>query len=102
MEDYHPIMGLWGDTMQYQFSSMCGMPALTLCANGVLDNYGFEPRASGAVDVVQLHKEMTMTSLSSKASNISESGSPGWYQDTENRLGVLVGIAVQSESGSPG
>eukprot|EP00957_Ditylum_brightwellii_P120545 9196522-Ditylum_brightwellii.AAC.1 len=21
MEDYHPIMGLWGNTMQYQFSS---------------------------------------------------------------------------------
>eukprot|EP00957_Ditylum_brightwellii_P089228 6794948-Ditylum_brightwellii.AAC.1 len=24
MEEYHPIMGLWGSTMQYQFSSRSG------------------------------------------------------------------------------
>eukprot|EP00957_Ditylum_brightwellii_P020146 1519353-Ditylum_brightwellii.AAC.1 len=57
MEEYHPIMGLWGDTMQYQFSSRFGMSALTQHANGVPDNQCFELQASGAVDVVQLHKD---------------------------------------------
>eukprot|EP00957_Ditylum_brightwellii_P073419 5579074-Ditylum_brightwellii.AAC.1 len=41
MEVYHPSMCLWGNTMQYQFSSRSGMPALTLRANDVLDNCGF-------------------------------------------------------------
>eukprot|EP00957_Ditylum_brightwellii_P119885 9148199-Ditylum_brightwellii.AAC.2 len=57
MEEYHPIMGLWGDTMQYQFSSWSGMSALTQCVNDVPDNWGFESQASSAVDVVQLHKD---------------------------------------------
>eukprot|EP00957_Ditylum_brightwellii_P059793 4539782-Ditylum_brightwellii.AAC.2 len=57
MEDYHPIMGLWGNIMQYQFSSWSGMSALTQCANNVPDNQGFELQTSGAVDVVQLHKD---------------------------------------------
>eukprot|EP00957_Ditylum_brightwellii_P130120 9925087-Ditylum_brightwellii.AAC.1 len=69
MEEYHPIMGLCGDTMQYQFSSLSGMSALTQCANDVPDNWGFKSWASGDVDVVQLQK-MTMTmSLSPKASD---------------------------------
>eukprot|EP00957_Ditylum_brightwellii_P088768 6759943-Ditylum_brightwellii.AAC.1 len=38
MEDYHPIMGLWGNTMQYQFSSWLGMSALTQHTNNVPDN----------------------------------------------------------------
>eukprot|EP00957_Ditylum_brightwellii_P180259 13731747-Ditylum_brightwellii.AAC.3 len=42
MKDYHPIMGLWGDTMQYQFSSRSGMSALMLRANDVLDNCSFK------------------------------------------------------------
>eukprot|EP00957_Ditylum_brightwellii_P030640 2321920-Ditylum_brightwellii.AAC.1 len=57
MEEYHPNMGLWGDTMQYQFSSWSGMSALTQRANNVPDNWGFESQASGAVDNVQLHKD---------------------------------------------
>eukprot|EP00957_Ditylum_brightwellii_P000018 1245-Ditylum_brightwellii.AAC.1 len=57
MEDYHPIMGLWGNTMQYQFSSQSGMSALTLRANDVPDNCGFELQASGAVAIVQLHED---------------------------------------------
>eukprot|EP00957_Ditylum_brightwellii_P081655 6211770-Ditylum_brightwellii.AAC.1 len=57
MEDYHPIMGLWGDTMQYQFSSRFGTSALTQCANNVPDNQGFESQASSAVDVVQLNDD---------------------------------------------
>eukprot|EP00957_Ditylum_brightwellii_P028187 2128799-Ditylum_brightwellii.AAC.1 len=55
MEDYHPIIGLWGNTMQYQFSSRSGMSALTQCTNDVPDYQGFESWASGAVDVVQLN-----------------------------------------------
>eukprot|EP00957_Ditylum_brightwellii_P026961 2038248-Ditylum_brightwellii.AAC.1 len=54
MEDYHPIMGLWSDTMQYQFSSKSGMSALTQYSNDVPDNWSFESQASGAVDVVQV------------------------------------------------
>eukprot|EP00957_Ditylum_brightwellii_P124100 9459524-Ditylum_brightwellii.AAC.1 len=57
MEEYHPIMGLWGNTMQYQFSSRFGMLALIQRANDVPDNQGFELWASGAVDIVQLHKD---------------------------------------------
>eukprot|EP00957_Ditylum_brightwellii_P137337 10470613-Ditylum_brightwellii.AAC.1 len=30
MEDYHPIMGQWGNTMQCKFSSWSGMSTLTL------------------------------------------------------------------------
>eukprot|EP00957_Ditylum_brightwellii_P114853 8758026-Ditylum_brightwellii.AAC.1 len=59
MEDYHSIMGLWGSTMQYQFSSQSGMSALTQCANDVPDNQSFESRASSAVDVVQLNEDNT-------------------------------------------
>eukprot|EP00957_Ditylum_brightwellii_P118884 9066864-Ditylum_brightwellii.AAC.1 len=51
MEDYHPIMSLWGNTMQYQFSSWSGMSALMLHANNIPDNYSFKLRASGAVDI---------------------------------------------------
>eukprot|EP00957_Ditylum_brightwellii_P138631 10567006-Ditylum_brightwellii.AAC.1 len=29
MKEYHPIMSLWGNTIQYQFSSHFGMSALT-------------------------------------------------------------------------
>eukprot|EP00957_Ditylum_brightwellii_P088732 6757200-Ditylum_brightwellii.AAC.1 len=57
MEDYHPIMGLWGNTMQYQFSSRPGMSALTQHINDVPDNQGFESWANGAVDVVQLNDD---------------------------------------------
>eukprot|EP00957_Ditylum_brightwellii_P148798 11328053-Ditylum_brightwellii.AAC.1 len=57
MEEYHPIMGLWGDTMQYQFSSRSGMSALTLRANDVPDNCGFKPCASSAVDIFQLQED---------------------------------------------
>eukprot|EP00957_Ditylum_brightwellii_P144367 10997832-Ditylum_brightwellii.AAC.1 len=57
MEDYHPIMGLWGNIMQYQFSSQSGMSALTQRANDVPDNQGFKSRASGAVDVLQLNDD---------------------------------------------
>eukprot|EP00957_Ditylum_brightwellii_P105574 8048625-Ditylum_brightwellii.AAC.1 len=57
MEDYHPIMDLWGDTMQYQFSLWSGMSALMLCTNSFLDNHGFESRASKAVGVVQLQED---------------------------------------------
>eukprot|EP00957_Ditylum_brightwellii_P074564 5666007-Ditylum_brightwellii.AAC.1 len=57
MEDYHPSMGLWCDTMQYQFSSQSGMSVLTQHANNVPDNQGFESQASGAVDVVQLNDD---------------------------------------------
>eukprot|EP00957_Ditylum_brightwellii_P043735 3316266-Ditylum_brightwellii.AAC.1 len=57
MEDYHPTMGMWGDIMQYQFSSWSGMSALTQRANNVPDNRGFESQASGAVDVVQLNND---------------------------------------------
>eukprot|EP00957_Ditylum_brightwellii_P208565 15358059-Ditylum_brightwellii.AAC.1 len=42
--------------MQYQFSSQSGISALTQRANNVPDNQCFESWASGAVDVVQLHK----------------------------------------------
>eukprot|EP00957_Ditylum_brightwellii_P066833 5071957-Ditylum_brightwellii.AAC.2 len=57
MEDYQPIMGRWDNTMQYQFSSWSSMSALTLCANNIPDNCGYELQASSAVDVVQLHKD---------------------------------------------
>eukprot|EP00957_Ditylum_brightwellii_P204391 15339029-Ditylum_brightwellii.AAC.2 len=57
MEDYHPIMGMWGDTMQCQFSSRSSMSALTQCANNVPDNWGFESQASGTADVVQLNDD---------------------------------------------
>eukprot|EP00957_Ditylum_brightwellii_P036965 2798339-Ditylum_brightwellii.AAC.1 len=57
MEEYHPIMGLWGNTMQYQFSSQYGMSALTQHINNVPDNQGFESGAISAVDIVQLHKD---------------------------------------------
>eukprot|EP00957_Ditylum_brightwellii_P148763 11325780-Ditylum_brightwellii.AAC.1 len=43
--------------MQYQFSSQSGMSALTLCANDIQDNWGFESQSSSAVDVVQLHND---------------------------------------------
>eukprot|EP00957_Ditylum_brightwellii_P098380 7495538-Ditylum_brightwellii.AAC.1 len=56
MEEYYPIMGLWGNTMQYQFSTQSGMSALAQRANNIPDNWGFELQASGAVDVVQLHE----------------------------------------------
>eukprot|EP00957_Ditylum_brightwellii_P171865 13083759-Ditylum_brightwellii.AAC.1 len=42
MEDYHPIMGLWGDIIQYQFSSQSCMSVLTQRANNVPGNWGFE------------------------------------------------------------
>eukprot|EP00957_Ditylum_brightwellii_P148519 11308618-Ditylum_brightwellii.AAC.1 len=57
MEDYHPTMGLWGDTIQYQFSSQSGMSALMLCTINVPDNCNFKSHASSAVDVAQLHEE---------------------------------------------
>eukprot|EP00957_Ditylum_brightwellii_P125226 9545846-Ditylum_brightwellii.AAC.1 len=57
MEDYHPIMGLWGDTIQYQFSSRSGMSALTLHANNIPDNCSFKSLARSAVDIIQLHKD---------------------------------------------
>eukprot|EP00957_Ditylum_brightwellii_P117635 8972622-Ditylum_brightwellii.AAC.1 len=57
MEEYHLIMGLQGNTMQYQFSSQSGMFALTQHANDVPNNWGFESQASSAFDVVQLHKD---------------------------------------------
>eukprot|EP00957_Ditylum_brightwellii_P068102 5169078-Ditylum_brightwellii.AAC.2 len=50
-------MGLWGDNMQYQFSSLSGISALTQRANNVPDNQVFESRASGACDVVQLNND---------------------------------------------
>eukprot|EP00957_Ditylum_brightwellii_P057778 4381186-Ditylum_brightwellii.AAC.1 len=56
MEEYHPIMGLWGNVMQYQFSSRSSIFALTQCTNSVPDNQDFRSQASGVVDVVQLHK----------------------------------------------
>eukprot|EP00957_Ditylum_brightwellii_P164582 12530346-Ditylum_brightwellii.AAC.2 len=52
MEEYHPIMVLWSNIMQYQFSSQSGMSALTQCAKDVSDNWSFESWASSAVDVV--------------------------------------------------
>eukprot|EP00957_Ditylum_brightwellii_P016779 1262701-Ditylum_brightwellii.AAC.1 len=51
MEEYHSIMGLWDNTMQYQFSLWSGISALIQCANNVPDNQGFESQASGAVDI---------------------------------------------------
>eukprot|EP00957_Ditylum_brightwellii_P079957 6080900-Ditylum_brightwellii.AAC.1 len=57
MEEYHPIMDLLGDTMQYQFSSRSGMSALTLRANDIPDNCNFESHASGTVNVVQLQED---------------------------------------------
>eukprot|EP00957_Ditylum_brightwellii_P148340 11293651-Ditylum_brightwellii.AAC.1 len=57
MENYHLIMGLWGNTIQYQFSLQSGMSTLTLRANNVPDNHSFKLQASGAVDIVQLHKD---------------------------------------------
>eukprot|EP00957_Ditylum_brightwellii_P045203 3426796-Ditylum_brightwellii.AAC.1 len=57
MESYQPIMGLWGNAIQYQLSSRSGIPALTLCTNNIPDNHGFESCASSTVDVVQLHKD---------------------------------------------
>eukprot|EP00957_Ditylum_brightwellii_P128482 9799559-Ditylum_brightwellii.AAC.1 len=43
--------------MQCRFSSWSGMLALTQSANHVPDNQGLQLRASGAVAVVQLHKD---------------------------------------------
>eukprot|EP00957_Ditylum_brightwellii_P125832 9592191-Ditylum_brightwellii.AAC.1 len=57
IEDYHPIMGLWGNTMQHQFSSQSGMSALTQRTNNISYNQGFKSPASSAVDIVQLHKD---------------------------------------------
>eukprot|EP00957_Ditylum_brightwellii_P208848 15359208-Ditylum_brightwellii.AAC.1 len=57
MEEYCPIIGLWGNTMHYQLSSQSGMSAITQRANDIPDNWGFESRASSAVDIVQLHKD---------------------------------------------
>eukprot|EP00957_Ditylum_brightwellii_P044315 3362329-Ditylum_brightwellii.AAC.1 len=57
MEEYHPSICLWGDTIQYQFSSRSGMSTLTQRTNNIPDNQGFKLQASGAVDVVQLHKD---------------------------------------------
>eukprot|EP00957_Ditylum_brightwellii_P180526 13751096-Ditylum_brightwellii.AAC.1 len=50
-------MDLWGDTMQYQFSSWSGMSALTQHANDVPDKWGFESQASCIVDIVQLNDD---------------------------------------------
>eukprot|EP00957_Ditylum_brightwellii_P098399 7496947-Ditylum_brightwellii.AAC.1 len=57
MEAHHPIMGMLGDTMQYHFSSRSGMSALTQHSNNIPDNQDFESRDSGAVSVVQMHKD---------------------------------------------
>eukprot|EP00957_Ditylum_brightwellii_P195836 14920436-Ditylum_brightwellii.AAC.1 len=57
IEDNHPITGLWGDTMKYQFSSQSGMSAITQRASDILDNQGFKSQASSAVNIVQLHKD---------------------------------------------
>eukprot|EP00957_Ditylum_brightwellii_P167178 12726295-Ditylum_brightwellii.AAC.1 len=57
MEKYHPIIGLWGDTMQYQFSSRFGMSALIMRANDILDNCSFNLCTSGAISAVQLQKD---------------------------------------------
>eukprot|EP00957_Ditylum_brightwellii_P124517 9489920-Ditylum_brightwellii.AAC.1 len=46
VEEYHPIMGLWGDTMHYQFSSRPGMSALI-----------FKSQARGTVIIFQLQEE---------------------------------------------
>eukprot|EP00957_Ditylum_brightwellii_P111652 8516644-Ditylum_brightwellii.AAC.1 len=56
IKDYHPIMGLWGNTIQYQFSSRSGMSALTLRANNILDNCSFESRAF--IQGIRHHLEM--------------------------------------------
>eukprot|EP00957_Ditylum_brightwellii_P170266 12961386-Ditylum_brightwellii.AAC.2 len=55
MEEYHPIMGLWGNTMQYQFSLQSGMSVLTQSANNIVGKLGFESQVSGAVNILQLH-----------------------------------------------
>eukprot|EP00957_Ditylum_brightwellii_P005668 432098-Ditylum_brightwellii.AAC.2 len=82
MEEYHPIMGLQDNTMQYQFSSRSGMSALTQHTNDVPDNQGFESRASDAVDVVQLHED--------------DDNNEPFIQDIRHRLEMLRKHNIQS------
>eukprot|EP00957_Ditylum_brightwellii_P123716 9431679-Ditylum_brightwellii.AAC.1 len=56
-EDYHPAMGMWGNTMQYQFSSWSDMFALMLQEDDILDNHSFKSHIRGAVNVAQLQED---------------------------------------------
>eukprot|EP00957_Ditylum_brightwellii_P064818 4917901-Ditylum_brightwellii.AAC.1 len=56
MEKYCPIMGMWGDTMQCQFSSRLGMSALTMKTNDIPDNCCFESCTISAVGAVKLQE----------------------------------------------
>eukprot|EP00957_Ditylum_brightwellii_P128774 9823352-Ditylum_brightwellii.AAC.1 len=82
MEDYHPIMGLCGNTMQYQISQQSGMSAITQRANDVPENWGFKSWTSGAVDVVQLHKD--------------DDGNEPFIQGIRQRLDMLRKHSIQS------
>eukprot|EP00957_Ditylum_brightwellii_P107068 8169312-Ditylum_brightwellii.AAC.1 len=57
IEEYHPIMGLWGSAIQYQFSSRSGLFALMCKENNMLDNCSFEAWTTGTLDAIQLHKD---------------------------------------------
>eukprot|EP00957_Ditylum_brightwellii_P096590 7356348-Ditylum_brightwellii.AAC.1 len=57
MEDYHTVMGLQGDIIQYQLLSQTGLSGLMCRENNKPDNCGFKPHASNALDVVQLQDD---------------------------------------------
>eukprot|EP00957_Ditylum_brightwellii_P022282 1681443-Ditylum_brightwellii.AAC.1 len=53
-EFYHPLVGLWSDTLAYQFSSVTGLSGLMQKKSNVPNNQGFKLYKEGALSVVAL------------------------------------------------
>ena len=56
-EAYHPLMGLWADTLAYQLSSVTSLSGSTQKKDDVPDNQGFKKREAGLLPVVDLLKD---------------------------------------------
>eukprot|EP00957_Ditylum_brightwellii_P175961 13398324-Ditylum_brightwellii.AAC.1 len=56
-EAYHPLMGLWADTLAYQLSPATGFSGLTQKKDDVPNSRGFEARDDGLLPVVALLEE---------------------------------------------
>eukprot|EP00957_Ditylum_brightwellii_P116616 8895580-Ditylum_brightwellii.AAC.1 len=83
------LMGLWSDTLAYQFSSATGLSDLMQKRNDIPNNRGFKSHKSGALQVVTLLEECNkgepfIINIEQHLNMVKKSNISAWLKDHPN------------------